>query len=84
MAIAKELHERGADVTLIMGPSPLDFSANGIPVIKVTTADEMYKASNEAFENADIAVMAAAVADYSPVSTAKEKIKKKEENLCWN
>jgi phosphopantothenoylcysteine decarboxylase / phosphopantothenate---cysteine ligase len=81
IAIAKELHERGAEVTLIMGPSKLDFLANGIPVIKVTTADEMYKASNQAFENADIAVMSAAVADYSPLTTAAQKIKKTEEKF---
>lgn len=80
-AIAKELYNRGADVTLIMGPSPLDFSFNGILVIKVTTAEEMYAASNKLFEKTDIAVMAAAVADYSPAIAAKEKIKKKEEKL---
>ncbi len=81
IAIAKELHSRGADVTLIMGPTQLDFSANGISIINVTTADEMYKVSNDAFDKADIAVMAAAVADYSPVEVAKEKIKKTEEKF---
>ena len=81
LAIAKELHDRGAEVTLIMGPSQIDIAANGITVVKVKTADEMYRASNDAFENMDIAVMAAAVADYSPVEKAKEKIKKKEDIL---
>ncbi|NOT51014.1 MAG: bifunctional phosphopantothenoylcysteine decarboxylase/phosphopantothenate--cysteine ligase CoaBC [Chitinophagaceae bacterium] len=81
LAIAKELHERGADVTLILGPSSLEFSANGLSVIYVNTAAEMYDASNEAFDKADIAVMAAAVADYSPVVTAKEKIKKNDQHL---
>ncbi len=81
LAIAKELHHRGADVTLIMGPSQLDITANGIAVVKVKTAEEMYRASNDAFERMDIAVMAAAVADYSPIEQAKEKIKKKEETL---
>ena len=81
IAIAKELEHRGAEVTLIMGPSPIDISANGISVIRVKTADEMYKVTNDIFEKTDIAVMAAAVADYAPVSPAKEKIKKKEENL---
>ena len=81
LAIAKELHDRGAGVTLIMGPSQLDIAANGIAVVKVKTADEMYRASNDVFENMDIAVMAAAVADYSPVEKAKEKIKKKEGTL---
>ena len=81
LAIAKELHDRGAEVTLIMGPSQIDIVANGITVVKVKTADEMYRASNDVFENMDIAVMAAAVADYSPVEKAKEKIKKKEDIL---
>jgi len=90
LAIAKELHNRGADVTLIMGTSQLDFSANarpngssgrGISLIKVTTAEEMYVATNEIFDKADIAVMAAAVADYTPVTKASEKIKKNEEKI---
>ena len=81
LAIAKELYNRGADVTLIMGPSQLDFSSNGISLIKVTTAEEMYAAANEIFDKADIAVMAAAVADYTPVTKAGEKIKKNEEKI---
>jgi phosphopantothenoylcysteine decarboxylase/phosphopantothenate--cysteine ligase len=81
IAIAKELHERGADVTLIMGPSPVAIQANGVSLVRVQTAEEMYKASAEAFDKADIAVMAAAVADYTPVHKATEKIKKKEERL---
>jgi phosphopantothenoylcysteine decarboxylase/phosphopantothenate--cysteine ligase len=81
LAIAKELYNRGADVTLIMGPTQLSFSANGISLIKVTTADEMFAVANELFDKADIAVMAAAVADYTPVVKADEKIKKNEEKL---
>jgi phosphopantothenoylcysteine decarboxylase / phosphopantothenate---cysteine ligase len=81
IAIAKELYRRGAEVTLIMGPSSIDFSSNGIGLIRVVSADDMYTASIEAFENADIAVMSAAVADYTPVSRADQKIKKKEEQF---
>jgi phosphopantothenoylcysteine decarboxylase/phosphopantothenate--cysteine ligase len=81
IAIARELYNQGADVTLIMGPSQFDFSSNDISVIRVTTANEMYNATNDVFGKTDIAVMAAAVADYSPVETAKEKIKKKEEKF---
>lgn len=81
VAIAKELHDRGAAVTLIMGPSSFNFSADGVSVVKVTTADEMYNASNSIFEDADIAIMAAAVADYSPATVAKEKIKKKDQGM---
>ena len=81
IALAKELEDRGADVTLILGPSQIDIESKGIAVVRVKTADEMYKAANDVFVKTDIAVMAAAVADYSPVSPAKEKIKKKEEKL---
>lgn len=81
VAIAKELHSRGAEVTLIMGPTQLDFSANGISLKKVTTADEMFNACNDIFDKTDIAVMAAAVADYSPATVANEKIKKAAEDF---
>jgi phosphopantothenoylcysteine decarboxylase/phosphopantothenate--cysteine ligase len=81
IAIAKELHHRGAEVTLIMGPSPVEIAANGVSLVRVQTAAEMYKASTEAFDSTDIAVMAAAVADYTPVAKATEKIKKKEDKL---
>lgn len=76
IAIAAELQNRGADVTLIMGPSQLALPANGMEIRRVKTAAEMYEASQELFEGAAIAVMAAAVADYTPVHTATEKIKK--------
>ncbi len=82
LAIAKELQHRGAIVTLILGPTQIDYSLNGLNVIKITTADEMYIACNEVFENADIAVMSAAVADYTTVVTAREKIKKTEDSFA--
>ncbi len=81
IAIAHALHERGAEVTLVMGPSPISLSSNGISVVRVTTAEDMYKACTALFDNADLAVMAAAVADYSPVSKASEKIKKSDDTL---
>ena len=81
IAIAKELHKRGAEVTLVMGPSSIDFSSNGIHLLKVVTADDMYKACHKVFPNVDIAVMSAAVADYTPVAKAKQKIKKKEDQF---
>jgi phosphopantothenoylcysteine decarboxylase/phosphopantothenate--cysteine ligase len=81
LAIAKELHHRGADVTLIMGPTQMSFSSNCISLIRVTSAVEMYEATIELFDKADITVMAAAVADYAPVVKEGEKIKKNEEKL---
>jgi phosphopantothenoylcysteine decarboxylase/phosphopantothenate--cysteine ligase len=81
IAIAKELYKRGAEVRLILGPSQLAVPENGIHQINVTTADEMYNACIKEFGNADIAIMSAAVADYTPVKSATEKIKKKESTL---
>ena len=77
IAIAQELYKRGADVTLIMGPTRLVVSENGIRRINVTSAEEMYLACIYEFENSDIAVMSAAVADYTPVIKSLDKIKKK-------
>lgn len=81
VAIAKELKLRGAEVTLIMGPSQIEIAVDELLVVRVTTADEMYKEVNERFAKTDLAIMAAAVADYTPVSPVNEKIKKKEERL---
>lgn len=81
IAIASELNKRGADVTLIMGPSQLSFQLDKISVIRVNTAEEMFKACNDVFSEADMAIMAAAVADYSPAVVAKNKIKKSEDKM---
>jgi phosphopantothenoylcysteine decarboxylase/phosphopantothenate--cysteine ligase len=80
LAVAQELHSRGAEVILIAGPSNIE-SANGLQVIKVNTAEEMYNACTESFKYADIGIMAAAVADYTPAEKAKEKIKKTEKKI---
>jgi phosphopantothenoylcysteine decarboxylase/phosphopantothenate--cysteine ligase len=77
LAIAKELERRGAEVTLVLGPSSIGASENEIRLIHVKSADEMFNACDKIFETADIAVMSAAVADYTPVTKASEKIKKK-------
>ncbi|MBO9660208.1 MAG: bifunctional phosphopantothenoylcysteine decarboxylase/phosphopantothenate--cysteine ligase CoaBC [Chitinophagaceae bacterium] len=81
IAIAKELHRQGAEVTLVAGPLRTAFSANGIQLVNVTSAAEMYDACQKVFETADLAVMSAAVADYTPVAKAQEKIKKKEDRF---
>ena len=76
IAIAKELYIRGAEVSLILGPVATNFSVNGINIIRVTSANEMYNACHEIFEQMDMAIMSAAVADYTPVAKADQKIKK--------
>ena len=81
LAIAKELYNRGADVTLIIGPSSINLPGNGIKSVKVNTAEEMYNACTKQFEVSDIGIMAAAVADYTPTEVAMNKIKKTENEL---
>lgn len=78
-AIAEELYLRGADVTLITGPTHQKTSYKGIEVQPVVSGDEMYNAATKSFISAQIAVMSAAVADYKPVTAATDKIKKKQE-----
>ena len=81
LAIAEELYARGADVTLIMGPSSISLPSNGIKSVRVNTADEMYNVCTKEFDNSDIGIMAAAVADYTPVEIAANKIKKNDGEL---
>lgn len=77
VAIAEEFRQRGAEVTLVAGPMTL--STSGIRRINVTTAGEMYEQCIA--QPYDIAVMAAAVADYTPETVADQKIKKNGEGL---
>jgi phosphopantothenoylcysteine decarboxylase/phosphopantothenate--cysteine ligase len=79
-AIAEELYLQGADVTLITGPTHETLAYKGIIRKNITSAEDMYNACHEHFAATDIAVMSAAVADYTLETTAKEKVKKKEEN----
>src|SRR5688572_14527 len=81
LAIAEELYARGADVTLILGPSSINLPGNGIKSVRVNTAEEMYAACTKQFDKSDIGVMAAAVADYAPVKVASTKVKKKSDEL---
>lgn len=75
-AIAEEAASRGAEVTLVSGPTALSVSSPRIRRIDVESAREMLTASQEAFENADIAIMTAAVADYAPAHVFDSKIKR--------
>jgi len=81
IAVAAELAARGADVYLVLGPSAAEINIPGIAVRRVESAEEMYEACVEKFPGADIAVMSAAVADYAPITRAKEKIKKNSDTL---
>lgn len=76
-ALAEEALEAGAEVTLVAGPVNLD-SSESINRIDVTSAEEMYAETVSAFPDADIAILAAAVSDYSPASPVEGKIKKQQ------
>ncbi|HVZ25135.1 MAG TPA: bifunctional phosphopantothenoylcysteine decarboxylase/phosphopantothenate--cysteine ligase CoaBC, partial [Sediminibacterium sp.] len=75
-ALAEAFYEQGATVDLVTGPSILKTKYRGIQTVAVTTAAEMAEAALQFFPDADITVMAAAVADYTPATVADEKIKK--------
>jgi phosphopantothenoylcysteine decarboxylase/phosphopantothenate--cysteine ligase len=81
IALCEELSRRGADVRLVLGPTASVIKPNGVKVQKVQTADEMYDAVVKEFDQADIAIMSAAVADYKPAKKATEKIKKDDSTL---
>jgi phosphopantothenoylcysteine decarboxylase/phosphopantothenate--cysteine ligase len=80
IAIAQALRTQGADVTLVLGPVH-ESVPDGIKIIRVESAKEMFEACTDGFQNADIAVLAAAVADYRPANVSTEKIKKKDSPL---
>ncbi len=79
-ALAEALSALGAEVTLITGPTS-EKQAAGINRIDVVSAQEMLDACSSHFPLCDIMIMSAAVADYTPVEVAAQKIKKKESDL---
>lgn len=74
-AIARVARRRGADVTLVSGPSEQPVPA-GVKLIRVRTARQMSDAVQACYDSSDAIVMAAAVADYAPKKVAPQKIKK--------
>ncbi|MBU4538948.1 MAG: bifunctional phosphopantothenoylcysteine decarboxylase/phosphopantothenate--cysteine ligase CoaBC [Weeksellaceae bacterium] len=80
-SIAEEAANRGAKVILISGPSAQQTNHPNIEIHRVTSAREMFDQVFNFYENADIAIASAAVADYAPKEIAKEKIKKSEDEL---
>lgn len=80
-AIADEAAARGAEVTLVSGPVAIKPSHPGVNVVPVESAGEMLAACEQAFGQADIAVMCAAVADYAPADVADRKIKREHDEV---
>jgi len=78
IAIANELHYRGAKVIMVLGPSNSQNLEPSIELINVESAAEMYKHCTAQFESVNAAILSAAVADYRPAQSANQKIKKDE------
>ena len=79
-ALAEAARDRGADVRLIVGSASVS-RPSGVEIVEAPTAAEMLDAVQSAVADADILIMAAAVADYAPVSVADRKLKKEGEEL---
>lgn len=75
LALAQAAVDAGADVTLVLGPT-VQTTIPGVRVQRVTTALEMQAATTQAVEQADVLIMAAAVADFRPENASDRKIKK--------
>lgn len=79
-SIAEECRRRGAEVTLVAGPTALQCDA-AIRRVNVESAQEMYEACLPVFDTADVAILSAAVADFTPEQKAESKIKREADDL---
>ena len=77
-ALAEEMAMKGASVTLVTGPTKEKVTTDNIKRIDVVSASDMYNTCMELASDSDILIMSAAVADYTPITVATNKIKKKE------
>lgn len=80
-ALAEECAHRGADVTLVCGPVGLQTNHPSIRRINVESAEEMYQAVTNLFSDQDVAILAAAVADFTPETKAAQKLKRENNQL---
>ncbi|WP_420149143.1 bifunctional phosphopantothenoylcysteine decarboxylase/phosphopantothenate--cysteine ligase CoaBC [Spirosoma sp.] len=81
-AIANAFAKAGASVTLVSGPTALQLPDPSIERIDVRSAQEMFNATERAFPDADVVILNAAVADYTPAHPADQKIKKNESTFA--
>jgi phosphopantothenoylcysteine decarboxylase/phosphopantothenate--cysteine ligase len=80
IALAREAALRGAAVTLLLGPTPLEPPA-GVEVVRVVTAQELHDAALQHAVGADLTIATAAVADWRPETASEEKVKKTDADL---
>ncbi len=81
-ALAEECAERGAEVELVSGPVSINLNRANIHVTKVESAAQMYAAAVNAFPKTDIAILCAAVADFTPRETKDVKIKREKGDMA--
>lgn len=82
VALAKECLMQGADVELVLGPSSIKLQESPrLHVTRVESAEQMYNAATLLFENCNAGIMCAAVADFTPMACAEQKIKREGEEL---
>ncbi len=79
--IAECAARNGAEVILISGPTDLELKSSNIKLISIVSAQQMYDACHQYYHDCDVAIAAAAVADYKPKHLSVEKIKKSETDL---
>lgn len=79
-ALAKTCRQRGANVTLVSGKTSLPRPV-GVDVVDIKSAQDMYEAVTSRFEQQDVVIKAAAVADYRPATVADQKLKKREDEM---
>lgn len=82
VALAKECLIQGADVELVLGPSSIKLQESPrLHVTRVESAEQMYNAATQLFTNCNAGIMCAAVADFTPMACAEQKIKREGEEL---
>ncbi len=81
IALAEAAARRGAEVQLVLGPSSLSVNTELVHLSRITSAQEMLETCLAAWPQTDVAILAAAVADYRPVKVATKKIKKTGDDL---
>ena len=75
-ALAEQLENQGAEVILVSGPTSIKTNSTSIDIRRVKSAQEMYEMVSSVFANCDLAIFAAAVADFTPLKKSDSKIKK--------
>lgn len=80
-AIATAIAQQGAQVTFITGPAAVEPQHPSVKIVRVKTASEMLEQAKNEFDSCQVAILAAAVADFAPANTSTDKIKRGKENL---